>query len=224
MPALLGRGRRPGPPTASIVSSRERCVASTTWASAAWVRATPRGSSRRRHGAPGRPASWSGGRRRAPAPVSSGSGGAARASALAVRNTLSVASGQTTVPMSRPSTTMPPPAIASRWSADQPLPHLGHRADRAHRGGHPRLADGVGHVDPVQRDGRGRAGRSRARARAPGARRATRGVVDVDAVVEHPHGHRPVHRAGVEVAQAEAPGDATARRWTCRTRTARRPR
>ena len=47
---------------------------------------------------------------------------AARASTLAVRNTLSVASGKITVPMSRPSATRPGGLRNARWRANQRRP------------------------------------------------------------------------------------------------------
>ena len=50
------------------------------------------------------------------------------------------------------------------------------------------------------------------------------GVVDVDALLEHPPGHRAVHRAGVEVAQAEAARRRRGPRWTCPSPTGRRSR
>ena len=51
------------------------------------------------------------------------------------------------------------------------------------------------------------------------ARRPRRGSCDVDALPQHPPGHRAEHRAGVEVAQPEPGGDAARRCWTCPTRT-----
>ena len=65
----------------------------------------------------------------------------------------------------------------------------------------------VGAVDVDGRRGRVGAGDDR---RLTAAQRHGRGVVHVHAVLEHPPGHRAVHRAGVEVGQAESTGHRTA--------------
>ena len=79
----------------------------------------------------------------------------ARTSGSAVRYTLSSASGNTTVPMSRPSTTPPPRSAAhSRWRRTHLGPHRRVGGHDAHRPGHLGPADLDGGVDAVDGDRR----------------------------------------------------------------------
>ena len=87
------------------------------------------------------------------------------------------------------------------------------------------LADRLGDVG-ARRPGP-RARRGRCRSPAGGSRVGVghrRPVVEVDALVEAPPGERAVHRAGVEVADAEAVGPRPARRSTCPSPRVRRSR
>ena len=90
----------------------------------------------------------------------------ARTSSVAVMNTLTGASGNTTVPMSRPSTT--PPAVLGHPRAlpvDEDRAHRGVRRHRRHHAGDLGPADGLVHVAAVEAAPHRR--RARCRRRAP---------------------------------------------------------
>ncbi len=132
---------------------------------------------------------------------------AARSCGDAVMNSLSVASGNTTVPMSRPSMTPPP------WSP-RPGALAGAQLGADTRvGGHG--ADGGGHLaaadlgrDVIAVDEHavvGHAQRHRAGQLGDGIL-----VGDRDAAAQRGTRHRPVHRPGVEVLEPEAGGEGVA--------------
>ena len=91
------------------------------------------------------------------APPSSAARRRARAAASAVRKTLTSASGATTEPMSRPSTTMPPAPMISRWSSSSRRRTSGTAATGDTRGVRPRRS---GSPAPRRRRRPGSSGRS----------------------------------------------------------------
>ncbi len=121
------------------------------------------------------------------------------------------ASGATTMPMSRPSATMPAASRGRRddasLHADQQVAHWWQGGDQADRIRYLAGPDRDRNVLAVYVDlRRSRIGHYReARFAKPGQHGCRIG--DVDAVTEHPPGQRPVHRAGVEVVQAEIERD-----------------
>ena len=195
-----------------------------------WCRPRSRRARRPRAGAPGRARRRPGRARSSASRTASTAtvarparprraGGARRARRRrAVRNTFTGASGNTTVPMSRPSTTPPP---CSR----DPRPLAGDE-DRAHRGMRRHRRDRAGDLGPadLRATRRGRRGArpvARARSRRRSATAAHRvGVVEVDAGVERRERDRAVHRAGVEHVQAERVGDPARHRRLPRARRA----
>ena len=145
------------------------------------------------------------------APFCSAARRVARAEGSAVRYTFTSASGATTVPMSRPSTTMSPSPMTSRCSRSSRSRIAGTALTALTADGHRLAADRLRHVGPADGD-RGVLGVGAGdQHRLVGVGRDGLGVVGVDAVLEHPPGHRAVHRAGVEVAQPEPRGDAAGR-------------
>ena len=147
---------------------------------------------------------------------------------LAVRNTLTVASGATTVPMSRPSTTIPPAVRAGGDELALPghhsHPHLRDRRHRAHRRGHRLPADRTGDVDPVHRDGRLAGVGAELDSSIGGSCGSSLSIPGVVALAQHPPGNCAVHRTGVEVAQAAAAARLRAPQCSCPTPRGRRPR
>ena len=139
----------------------------------------------------------------------------ARSSTSATRNTLTGASGNTTVPMSRPSTT-PPPWLPHPLALvlDQEVTHGRVRRHRRHRGRDLRPADLRADVAPVEQ------GLAVLQFDDDGLRDAqTRGFVrGRDAGLEHRERDRPVHRAGVEHRQPERVGDRARHRRLPRAR------
>ena len=86
---------------------------------------------------------------------------------------------------------------------------FGDRAHGAHVVGDSRLPDGRGDIHAVEGDRSARSGRRRTRDIGfEGMRGDGDGIVEGHPVVEHPQGHRPIHRAGVQVAEPEPLGDA----------------
>ena len=114
--------------------------------------------------------------------------------------------------MSRPSTTMPPSPIAGRCSSSRRARTSGTALTGLTAAFTSSAADRRGDVVAVDGDRRRRAGRCRSSdlGLAHAGRHRVR-VVHVDAVAQHPPGHRAEHRTGVEVAQPEPVGDAARR-------------
>ena len=145
----------------ALVSARcqaraPRCAPPPRAASCAWCRARrrPRAGCERRvlAGAVALVADRLLGQHRRRVEPSSAARRRARSSGSAVRNTLTSASGATTVPMSRPSATQSPSPSSRRCCSTTGRAHggLGRRPRR--RLGHLRRADLLGHVAPVDQD------------------------------------------------------------------------
>ena len=98
----------------------------------------------------------------------------------------------------------------SALQLDQPRPDLGHGRHRTHGPGHGLPADRLTDVDAVHGDRRGLGVRGGAQHRPVSQRGDGRGIGDVHPAVEHVPGHRPVHRPGVQVVQAQRAGHAPA--------------
>ena len=139
---------------------------------------------------------------------------AARTSGRRRQEHLERASGKTTVPMSRPSTTPPPAPLDPRplaVAAARPAPPAWPRRPR--RGGHLRAPDGGGHVGAVHphRAGVQLEARAAGPGRPPPARWPAIGRASTSPARSAGPGHGPVHGPGVEVGHAEAlgqrPGD-----------------
>ena len=157
-----------------------------------------------------------------PRPRRAGAGGPAPRRSRS-RNTFTGASGNTTVPMSRPSTTPPPCSRDPRpLAGDEHRAHRRVRRDRRHRGRSPR-ARGSPRSRRARRacvtpssssivDGLARPPRTRRRRRAS------------TPALEHRERDRPVHRAGVEHVRARARRRRRARPSTSPSPTARRSR
>ena len=142
---------------------------------------------------------------------------AARACSDAVRNTFTSASGTTVVPMSRPSTTIPPLPIARAAAATSRARTSGTADTRGHRRGDAVGPDRPCHVHPVDPDRRRAPGRCPrpARACSPAPRRHRR------------RGRRPRARAStrsVPGTWSRCPGSAGRAHWRPRARRTTSPR
>ena len=184
--------------------------------------AMPPVPSRRRPGPPSTPGPRPSTRSGRPA-ASSRCRRRARSSSQAVRNTFTAASGKTTVPMSRPSTTPPPcSATQARWRATSSHAHRRMGRDRRHRAGHLRTPD----LGATRR--RRRAWSHRRRPRSTPRTRRSRPHASASARSTPGPQHRQrdgaVHRTGVEHLEPERGRDPTRRSSTSPTPTARRSR
>ena len=184
-------------------SRRSRCACSALVRLALGGGSRTRVAARRRAAEQRRPRSGGAWR-----PASSAARRSALTCSLAVRNTFTAAPGATTVPMSRPSATIPPVAATASamiacCCAISWLRICGHRGDQADHVRHPAVPDRGGDVDAVDPDvllGRVGADLDGQAARALGHRLR---VGHVHVVLEQPPRHGPVHRAGVEIPQPE---------------------
>ena len=122
----------------------------------------------------------------------------ARAAGLAVTNSFTGASGKTTVPMSRPSSTAPISPGKSRWKS----------SSAARTPGCAATALAAASASGPRRSGRARSSGCSARGRGFGRGRVGR----VGAGVQHAAADGAVEQAGIEIGQAERGGEAAGER------------
>ncbi len=136
----------------------------------------------------------------------------ARSSALAVRNTFSVAAGKTTLPMSRPSATRPGQRAKSRWRWSKAVRTAGRAATRDAAspacsvrsfGRNLRVVE----VDPLQLSGRSE---THVEVRREGGQPVRIG--EIDPFAQRGQSHEPVQRAAIEVMPAQGCGQLAADR------------